>query len=160
MFTNRRKFWQFTKCSVMKFFREIITQLRSKSPLYFRYKRDNRNMHETTRSLKGLLQITYSRTVTKSKSLKNALRKGYNWLTSMDLLPSNLTILTDYQTKCYLKTVSLVHQRQSWLEKLEKLVFQMSFAETYLFCHLATQAFFSLPIYSRWKYKRDDQFWN
>ena len=48
-------------------FREIIIQLRSKSPQDFRHEIDNRNLNETRRSVKGLLPITYSRTVTKSK---------------------------------------------------------------------------------------------
>ena len=90
---------------IIEKFREINNQLRSKLPLDFGDEMDNRNMYETRRSVKGLLPITYRRTVTKSKSLKNTLRKGYNWLTSMDLLSSNLTTLTDYQTKRYLKTI-------------------------------------------------------
>ena len=75
---------------INEIFREIIKQLRSKSPLEFRAEMDKCNMYETWRSVKGLLPITYSRTVTKSESLKNTLRKDYNWLTSMDLLPSTL----------------------------------------------------------------------
>ena len=66
---------------------------------------DNQSLYEIRRSVKGLLPVTYSRTVTKSISLKNPLRKSYNWLTSMHLLPSNLTTLTDHQTKCYPKTI-------------------------------------------------------
>ena len=57
---------------INEIFREIIVQLRSKSSLDFRDEMDNRNMYETRRSVKGLLPITYSRTVTNSKSLKNA----------------------------------------------------------------------------------------
>ena len=103
-------------------FREIINQLRSKSQLSFRDEMDNRNMYETRRSVKGLLPITYNRTVTKSKSLKNTLRKGYNWLTSMDLLPSNLTTLTDYQTKRYLKTLCNLYIKDS--QDLKNLFFK------------------------------------
>ena len=98
---------------IIENFREIINQLRSKLPLDFRDEMDNRNMYETRRSVKGLLPITYSRTVTKSKLLRNTLRKGYNWLTSMDLLPSNLTTLTDYQTKRYLKTIYNLYIKDS-----------------------------------------------
>ena len=63
---------------INEIFCEITNQLRAKSPLGFWDEKDNRNMYETRRSVKGLLPITYSRTVTKSKSLKNTLRKGYN----------------------------------------------------------------------------------
>ena len=37
-----------------------------------------------------------------SKSLRTNLRKGYNWLTSMDMLPSKHTTSTDDQTNRYL----------------------------------------------------------
>ena len=109
MFDSLRDVYQQTKILtiyemfVNEVFREFINQLRSKSPLDFRDEMDNRNLYET--SVRGLLPITYSRTVTKSESLKKTLRKGYNWLTSMDLLLSNLTTLSDYQTERYLKTI-------------------------------------------------------
>ena len=96
-FDNLRDDYQQTKILTIyemfdnEVFREIINQLRSKYPLDFRDNRNNRYIYETRRSVKGLLPITYSRTVTKSKSLKNTQWIGYNWLTSMDLLPSNLT---------------------------------------------------------------------
>ena len=51
----------------IEFFREIINQLRSKSPLDYRDEMDDRKVYETRRSVKGLLPITYRRTVTKSK---------------------------------------------------------------------------------------------
>ena len=88
---------------------EVINPLRSIFPLDFRDEVDNRNMYETRGSVKGLLPIVYSRTVTKSKSLKNTLRKGYNCLTSRDLLPSHLTTLTEYQTKRYLNTICILY---------------------------------------------------
>ena len=59
---------------INEIFREIVNQLQSKSLLDFR---DEMDMYETRRPVKGLLPITYSLTVTKSKSLKNTLRKGY-----------------------------------------------------------------------------------
>ena len=86
-------------------FPEIFIQLQSKLPLNFRHEIDNQNMYVTRRSSRGLLPITYSRTVTKSKSLKNARRKSYNWLTGLDLIPSNFNTFTDHQTKRYLNTI-------------------------------------------------------
>ena len=79
-------------------FLEIFNQLQSKSSFTFWDKMDNQNLQDTRRSVKWI-PITYSRTVTRSKSLKTTLRKGYNWLTSLDLLPPNLTTLSEYQTK-------------------------------------------------------------
>ena len=87
--------------------------MRSKSPSDFPDEMNNRNMYETRRSVKRLLPIIYTRTVTKSKSLKNTLHKGYNWLTRMDLLPFNLTTLTDYQTKRYLITICNLYIKDS-----------------------------------------------
>ena len=40
----------------------------------------NDNWSYDTRSQQGLLTITYSCTVTQSKSFKNTLQKAYNWL--------------------------------------------------------------------------------
>ena len=98
---------------INEIFREIINQLRSKFPLDIRDEMNFRNLYETRRSVKGLLPITYSRTVTKGKSLKNTLRKGCNWLTSMDLLPSDFTTLADYQTKGHLKTICNLYIKDS-----------------------------------------------
>ena len=42
--------------------------------------------------LAHFILASFPRKDTKSKSLKNNLREGYNWLTSMDLLPFNITI--------------------------------------------------------------------
>ena len=49
----------------------------------------------------------------------------------MDLLPSNVTTLFDYQTKRYLKTICNLYIKDS--QDLKKLVFQMDFTETHLF---------------------------
>ena len=43
-------------------------------------------LYHTTRSQQELLTITYSRTVTQSKSVENRLRKAYNWLKDRDLI--------------------------------------------------------------------------
>ena len=46
---------------IFEVFREIISQLQSKTPLTIRDEMDNRNMYEIRRSVKGFLPITYSR---------------------------------------------------------------------------------------------------
>ena len=125
---------------INEIFREVINQFRSKFPLDFRYEMDNRNRYETRRSVKGLLPIRYSQTITKSKSLKNTLRKGCNWLTSMDLLPSNLTTLTNYQTKRYLKTICNLYIKDS--QDLKNLFFNWILLKRVFFFHLAIQTYF------------------
>ena len=107
---------------INEFFREINNQLRSKSALDFSDKMDNRNLYATGCFVKRLLPIIYSLTVLKSIYLNNTLRKGYNWLTSRYLLPSNLTTLTDYQTKRYLKTICNLYIKDS--QDLKNLFFK------------------------------------
>ena len=76
IFDSLRDFYQQPKIVtiyemfIIKIFREIGNEMRSKTPLDFRDEMNNRDMYETRRSVKGLLPITYSRTVTKSISLK------------------------------------------------------------------------------------------
>ena len=94
MFTNKRLFNN-------QFFREIENKLRLKSPFDFQNEINNRKLYDTRRS------------VTKSKYLKDNLRRGYNRLTSMYLFPPNLTTLTDYQTKHYLDTICNLHIKDS-----------------------------------------------
>ena len=50
-----------------------------------------------TRSQQGLLTITYSRAVTKSKSVENRLRRALNWLKDRDLIPKDIKRLSKSQ---------------------------------------------------------------
>ena len=113
---------------IIEFFREIINQLRSKSPLDYRDEMDNRNMYETRRSVKGLLPITYRRTVTKSKSLKNTLRSPHH------------TTLIEYQTKPYLETICNLYIKDS--QDLKNLFFKWILLNRIFFISLPKPIFF------------------
>ena len=61
---------------VIELFRETFRQLGMGYPLHLFTGDDECSYY--MRSQQGLIAITYRRTVTKSKSLKNRLRKAYN----------------------------------------------------------------------------------
>ena len=50
---------------------------------------------------KGLFSTTDSRTVTKRKSLENTLRKTYNWLKWVDLIPNDMNKLSSLKMRAY-----------------------------------------------------------
>ena len=67
----------------MEVCRDIFKQLKSESPLCFQ---DGLGLcqYDTRSKEKGLLPLTYCRTVTRAKSVDNRLRKAYNWLKDHD----------------------------------------------------------------------------
>ena len=65
--------------------KELFKQLRNESAVQYLEIPSVTDAIMTTRwRAKGLFSTTYSRTVTKRKSLENTLRKTYNWLKWMD----------------------------------------------------------------------------
>ena len=62
---------------VIELFREFFRQLGMGYPLHL-FTGDDECSYYMRRSQQGLIAITYRRTVTEKKSLKNRLRKGYN----------------------------------------------------------------------------------
>ena len=54
---------------------------------------------------KNLFAPTYGRTVTNEKSLINCLRKAYNWLKNMDLIPFSLWKMSPRQLKQHISQV-------------------------------------------------------
>ena len=96
----------------MEVFREVFKQIKLESPLCFR---DGIGLcqYDTRRKEKGLLPLTYSRTVTRAKSVDNRLKKAYNWLKDHDLIPADLTKLSKAQTQVHLKKISDLYVRGS-----------------------------------------------
>ena len=86
----------------MKVCREIFKQLKSEPPLCFQ---DGIDLcqYNTRRKEKGLLPLTFCRTVTRAKSVNNRLRKAYNWLKDHDLIPVDLPKMSAAQIQLYLK---------------------------------------------------------
>ena len=69
--------------------KELFRQLRLEAPNTYLPETLESNSTKTRGKTKGLLPSIY-RTLTKKKSLANGLRKAYNWLTELKLLPTNL----------------------------------------------------------------------
>ena len=63
----------------------------------------------TRRTVKGLLDVPYSRTIVKRKSLSNTMIRAYICLLDFDLIPENLEDLTKNQIKMYIKDILSVY---------------------------------------------------
>ena len=69
--------------------KELFRQLWTEAPNTYILETLESNSTDTRGKTKKLLRSIYSRTLTKKKSLANGLRKAYNWLTELKLLPTN-----------------------------------------------------------------------
>ena len=65
----------------------------------------------TRRTVKVPLDVPYSRTIVKRKSLSNTIIRAYKWLLDFDLVPQNLEDLTKNQIKMYIKDILSVYNR-------------------------------------------------
>ena len=84
--------------------KELFKQLRNETPQkIFPEKVAEKNKPTTRWSQKGLFSSTYCRTVVKRESQGNTLRKAFNWLKSMNLLPENIESFSKVQLRKYTK---------------------------------------------------------
>ena len=82
--------------------KELFKQLRYETPQKFvPEKIAEKNKPTTRRSQKGLFRSTYCRTVVKQKSSENTLRKAFNWLKWMELLPESIEIFSKIHFRKY-----------------------------------------------------------
>ena len=79
--------------------KELFSQLRSEAPNTYLPETLKSNSTDTRGKTRGLLPSIYSRTLTKRKSLASRLRKAYNWLPELKLLPTNLKNMTRPQVR-------------------------------------------------------------
>ena len=86
--------------------KELFRQLRSEAPNTYLPENLESNSTNTRGKTKGLLPSIFSRALTKKKSLANGLRKAYNWLTELKLLPTNIKNMTRPQVRHYVKPYS------------------------------------------------------
>ena len=84
--------------------KELFRQLRSEAPNTYLPEFLESNSTDTRGKIKALLSSIYSRTLTK-KRLANGLRKAYNWLTELKLLPTNLKNMTTPQVRQYVQNL-------------------------------------------------------
>ena len=89
---------------------ELLKQLRNESAVQYLEIPNVTDAIMTTRwRAKGLFSTTYSRTVTKRKSLENTLRKTYNWLKWMDLIPNDINKLSSHKMRAYLTKLGYLY---------------------------------------------------
>ena len=85
---------------IVEVLKELFKELRGESPMRLLQPNEpSEQCIRTRRASKGLFRPTYNRTVASRKSLSSSLKKSYNWLTEMNLLPSNLRELSQFQVK-------------------------------------------------------------
>ena len=65
--------------------------------------------YNTRRKQKGLLPSTYNRLVLKQRSLTNVLRKAYNWLRLLNLIPPELRNFTAEQMNKIVRNINEVY---------------------------------------------------
>ena len=88
---------------------ELFKQIRKESSLELPLTFTSGKSINTRRMVKGLLDIPYSRTSVKRKSLSNTMIRAYNWLLDFGLIPENLGDLTKNQIKLYIKDILSVY---------------------------------------------------
>ena len=79
---------------------ELFKQIRKEPSLELSLTFTTGKSINTRRTVKGLLDLPYSRTIVKRKSLSNTMIRAYNSLLDFDLIPENFGDLTKNQTKC------------------------------------------------------------
>ena len=91
--------------------KELFRQLQSQSPTNFLPEMNSIAVkkHVTRSKMKGFLPIIRGRTLMKRKCLQNALCKSYNWLTQLNLLPTNIHSLTKLQTRSLINKLSTLY---------------------------------------------------
>ena len=55
------------------------------------------------------MDVPYSRTMVKQKSLSNTMIRAYNWLMDFDLIPESLEALTKNEINVYLTDILSVY---------------------------------------------------
>ena len=89
--------------------KELFKKLREESPMRLLQPNEpSEQCIRTRRASKGLFP-PYNRTVASRKSLSNSPKKAYNWLTEMNLLPSNLRELSQFQVKKLISKISSIY---------------------------------------------------
>ena len=90
---------------MVEVFRELFKQIRKESSLELSLIFTTCKLINTRRTVKGLLDVPYSRTIVKRKSLSNTMIRAYIWLLDFDLIPENLGDLTKNQIKMYIRDI-------------------------------------------------------
>ena len=82
---------------IVEVVKEVFKQLRFESPRVYLDTSLAGHDYNTRRKQKGLLPSTYNRLLPKQRILTTVLRKAYNWLSLLDLIPAEPRNLTAEQ---------------------------------------------------------------
>ena len=86
---------------------EVLRELRKDSPLQLLNLEEGLKFQRETRwNSKGLFQPIIARTMKNKKSLTNSLMIAYNWLETLDLIPSQIKTLSETQLKKHLNLIN------------------------------------------------------
>ena len=94
---------------IVEVLQELFKQIRKESSLELSLTFTTGKSISTRRTVKGLLDVPYSGTIVKRKSLSNTMIRAYNWLLDFDLMPEILGDLTKNQGKMYINDISSVY---------------------------------------------------
>ena len=89
--------------------KEVFKQLRLESPMVYLDTSLGGHDYNTRRKQKGLLPSTYNRLVLKQRSLTNVLRKAYNWLRLLNLIPPEFRNFTAEQVNKIVRNINEVY---------------------------------------------------
>ena len=94
---------------IVEVVKEVFKQLRFESPRVYLDKNLATHDYNTRRKKRGLLPSTQNRLVLKQRSLTNVLRKAYNWLISLNLIPPDLKNFAAEQVNKIMKNINEVY---------------------------------------------------
>ena len=88
------------------FWRDFFMQFRGESSFDFVSGNNNPAGGNTRRKPKGLLAVAYSRTILQRRSLKYTIVRTYNWLRTLDLIPSNSETMSKSSIKSAITNIA------------------------------------------------------
>ena len=103
------KFLNVFELLMVEVIQELFKQIRKDSSLELSLTFATGGSKNTKRAVEGLLDVSYSRTIVKQKSLSNTMIRAYNWLLDFDLIPENLGNLTKNQIKMFIQEILSVY---------------------------------------------------
>ena len=114
------------KLYIVEVLKELVEEISGESPL--RLLPPNESSEQCIRNRtasEGFFPPTYNRTVASRKFSLNFFKKAYNWLTEMNLLPTELRELSQFQVK------KLISKTSSIFVVINRELFSMFYSQVY-----------------------------
>ena len=106
---TKHKFLNIYEMFIAEVVKEVFKQLRFESPRVYLNNTLATHDYNTRRKQRGLLPSTHNRLVLKQRSLTNVLRKAYNWLLLLNLIPPDLRNIAAEQINKIVKNINEVY---------------------------------------------------